>query len=307
VAQSTPAGSIARRRFFARRFCDHYMRTLPAYGLIGLLAIVVSQAGVFARVAPFYHWHTPIAWTGFILFADAVVWKRRGNSWIRNNPAELFFAACVSVPLWVLFELYNKYSLHNWYYVGLPDLLLLRYFGYVWSFATILPAIFETAELVGSSRDRRAPRDRVAPAARQPLGVGAWLSIVIGAVMVAVPIFVHSTYLAAPVWLGFILLVDPLNARAGHESITGDLSRGHRGRLVNLMIAGLLCGVLWELWNYWGGTKWIYNVPILPEIKIFEMPILGFGGFPPFAVACFAMYVAIRRLFWQAVPRPVGW
>jgi hypothetical protein len=37
------------------------------------------------------------------------------------------------------------------------------------------------------------------------------------------------------------------------------------------------------------------------------MPILGFGGFPPFAVECFAMYVAIRRLFWQAVPRPVGW
>ena len=38
-------------------------------------------------------------------------------------------------------------------------------------------------------------------------------------------------------------------------------------------------------------TKWIYNVPILPDVKIFEMPILGFGGFPPFAVECFAMYV----------------
>ena len=283
------------------------MRRLPAYGVIGLLAIIVSQAGVFARIAPFYHWHTPIAWTGFILFADAVVWKRRGNSWIRNNPAELFFAACVSVPLWVLFELYNKYSIHNWYYIGLPDALLLRYFGYVWSFATILPAIFAMSELVGSSRDRRAPRERAASAAGQTLGALAWLSVAIGAVMVAVPVFVHSTYLAAPVWLGFILLVDPLNARAGQESITGDWSRGQTARLVNLMIAGLLCGVLWEFWNYWGGTKWIYNVPILPEIKIFEMPILGFGGFPPFALECFAMYVAIRRLFWQAAARPVGW
>jgi hypothetical protein len=283
------------------------MRTLPAYGVIGLLAIIVSQAGVFARIAPFYHWHTPIAWTGFILFADAVVWKRRGNSWIRNNPAELFFAACVSVPLWVLFELYNKYSIHNWYYIGLPDVLLLRYFGYVWSFATILPAIFEMSELVGSSRDRRAPRERAASAARQTLGTLAWLSVAVGGVMVAVPVFVHSTYLAAPVWLGFILLVDPLNARAGLESITGDVSRGQMARLVNLLIAGLLCGVLWEFWNYWSGTKWIYNVPILPEIKIFEMPILGFGGFPPFALECFAMYVAIRRLFWQAAPRPIGW
>ena len=34
-----------------------------------------------------------------------------------------------------------------------------------------------------------------------------------GAVMVVVPIVVHSTYLAAPVWLGFILLLDPLNAQ----------------------------------------------------------------------------------------------
>ena len=62
-----------------------------------------------------------------------------------------------SVPLWVVFELYNKYTLHNWHYVGLPDVLLLRYFGYAWAFATIWPAIFETSELVSCLRDRRAP------------------------------------------------------------------------------------------------------------------------------------------------------
>ena len=54
---------------------------------------------MLARIEPFYHWHTPIAWTGFILLADALVWKRRGNSWIRNNPAELLFMACVSACL----------------------------------------------------------------------------------------------------------------------------------------------------------------------------------------------------------------
>jgi hypothetical protein len=284
----------------------HPMRRLPYYGWLGLLAIALSQAGVFARVDPFYHWHTPIAWTGFILLADAVVWKRRGNSWIRNHGAELVFAACASVPVWVLFEFYNKYSIRNWYYIGLPESLPLRYLGYVWSFATIMPAIFEMAELVGSVRGSGAPRDPE-PLPRQRLGPAAWTCVLAGTVMVGVPVFVHSTYLAAPVWLGFILLVDPLNARAGHESITGDWRGGRTARLVNLLIAGLLCGFLWELWNYWGGTKWIYNVPILPEVKIFEMPILGFGGFPPFAVECFAMYVAVRAMFWRAAPRPVGW
>jgi hypothetical protein len=282
------------------------VRTLPWYGWIGLLTIVGSQAGVFARVDPFYHWHTPIAWTGFILAADAFVWKRRGSSWIRNSPAELLFAASVSVPVWVVFEMYNKYSIHNWYYLGLPELLLVRYLGYVWAFATILPAIFEAADLVACARDRRAPRDRLDPLPPVRLGTRGWVSVAAGAIMVMVPTVVHSTYLAAPVWLGFILLIDPLNARAGNESITGDWARGHSDRLVNLLAAGLICGVLWEFWNYWSGTKWIYNVPILPEIKLFEMPVLGFGGFPPFAVECFAIYVAVRRLFWRSAARPVG-
>ena len=282
------------------------MRRVPFYGWFGLLTILVSQACMFARIEPFYHWHTPIAWTGYILFADAVVWKRRGNSWLRNNAAELLFAACVSVPVWVIFEIYNKYSIHNWYYIGLPELLLLRYFGYVWSFATILPAIFETGDLVSSLRDRRAPPDRLDPPAPRRLGVVAWLAVAAGAVMAAVPVFVHSAYLAAPVWLGFILMIDPLNARAGDESILGDWYEGHTGRLVNLLVAGLICGLLWEFWNYWGGAKWVYNVPILPDVKIFEMPILGFGGFPPFAVECFAMYVAIRRLFWRGASRPIA-
>ena len=282
------------------------MRRLPYYGWLGLLTILVSQACMLARIEPFYHWHTPIAWTGYILFADAVVWKRRGNSWLRNNAAELFFAACVSVPLWVIFEIYNKYSIHNWYYIGLPELLLLRYFGYVWSFATIVPAIFETGDLVSSLRDRRAPPDRLDPPAPRRLGVLAWLAVAAGAVMAGVPVFVHSAYLAAPVWLGFILMIDPLNARAGDESILGDWYEGHTGRLVNLLAAGLICGLLWEFWNYWGGAKWVYNVPILPDVKIFEMPILGFGGFPPFAVECFAMYVVIRRLFWRGASRPVA-
>lgn len=282
------------------------MRTLPRYGWFGLLVMLVSQAGMLARIDPFYHWHTPIAWTGYILFVDAIVWKRRGASWLRNYPAELLFIAWMSVPLWAVFEFYNKYSIRNWYYVGLPDLLLLRYFGYVWSFATISPAIFETGDLVSSLRDRRAPADRMELPVRERLSFAAWIAVALGALMVSVPVFVHSTYLAAPVWLGFILLLDPLNARAGSESILGDLRRQRTARLVNLVVAGIVCGVLWEFWNYWGGTKWVYNVPILPNVKIFEMPILGFGGFPPFAVECFAMYVMVRRLLWRGASRQVA-
>ncbi|HXG53758.1 MAG TPA: hypothetical protein VNJ03_00115 [Vicinamibacterales bacterium] len=281
-------------------------RHLPGYGWIGMLTMLVSEAGMLAGVPPFAVWHTPIAWTGYVLFIDALVWKRRGSSWIRNAPAELFFLACASVPIWVIFEIYNKYFIRNWYYVGLPDVLLVRYVGYVWAFATILPAIFETADLVSSVRDRRAPHYRSDEPPPQPLTPAMWIVMAIGAMMLVVPIAYPSTYLAAPVWLGFIFLLDPLNARARDESILSDWRAGHTGRLINLLIAGLLCGVIWECWNYWATAKWIYNVPIFPTIKLFEMPVAGFLGFPPFAVECFVMFVAVRRWVWTGGRRPIA-
>jgi hypothetical protein len=282
------------------------MRTLPFYGWVGILVMLISEVAMLQRVEPFATWHTPIAWTGYILFIDALVWKRRGSSWLRNAPAELLFMACVSVPIWVIFEVYNKFFIRNWYYVGLPETLLFRYIGYVWSFATILPAIFVTGDLVSSLRDRRAPTFRVDPPEPEALTTARRGMIVGGAAMLILPIVYPSTYLAAPVWLGFIFLLDPLNARAGAESIVGDWSAGRRGRLINLLIAGLVCGLVWECWNFWAKAKWIYNVPIFPEVKLFEMPVAGFGGFPPFAVECFAMYICARRWLWRAPERTIA-
>ena len=282
------------------------MRGLPLRAWLGLAVMLVSEAGMLARIQPFYSWHTPTAWTGYILFVDGLVWKRRGSSWLTHAPAEFLFLAFVSVPLWLIFELYNKYCIHNWYYVGLPDDRLLRYFGYVWSFATIWPAIFETGELVSTYRDRRAPSYRAEEPGPRHLGAVAWTAVGLGVLMLIVPILYPSTYLAAPVWLGFILLLDPLNARAGAESILGDVRDRHYGRLINLLAAGLACGLIWEFWNYWAGTKWKYNVPILPELRLFEMPIAGFGGFPPFALECFTMYVAVRRWIGRGGRRPIS-
>ena len=261
---------------------------------------------MFARIEPFRSWHTPIAWTGFILVADAWIWQRRGESPLRNYPAEMMFLALVSVPLWVIFEIYNKYSLHNWHYVGLPEVLLVRYIGYAWAFATISPAILVCAELVGALRDRRAPAYRRLEPVKVPLGVAGWTSVAAGAVMLIVPIVYPSPWLAAPVWLGFIFLVDPLNASNGAESLRGDLRAGHPQRLYNLLIAGLVCGVLWEFWNYWSRSKWVYTVPVPPDIKIFEMPIAGYLGFPAFAVEVFVMYVFVRQLLWRGSWRPTA-
>jgi len=281
-------------------------RPIPVRTWLGSLIIVVSQGATLARIEPFYSWHTPIAWTGYILAVDGLVWKRRGSSWLSDARAEMLFLAFVSVPLWVVFELYNKYSIHNWHYIGLPESIPLRYFGYAWSFATILPALFETGDLISSLRDRRAPIDRAVMTPRHKPGPLGWLSVLAGAVMLAVPILYPSPYLAAPVFLGFAFLLDPLNAMTGAESILGDVRQRHYGRLINLLLAGLVCGFAWELWNYRAGGKWIYSVPILPDLRLFEMPLPGYFGFPPFAVECFVMYIWVRAFIWRAAARPVS-
>jgi hypothetical protein len=262
----------------------------------GLLIMIVSETATLLRVEPFWSWNTPIAWTGFILFADSTVFRARRDSWIRSAPREFALLALVSIPLWVVFEGYNL-VLRNWHYTGLPENTALRLFGYAWSFATITPAIFEGAELVavGSGRPGRSggpdPHGSVPPLA-------SIVSILAGALMLASPFFVSpeiARYLAAPVWLGFIFLLDPINARLGGESLWLDM-RAHRyDRIVNLSLSGLLCGALWEFWNFWAGAKWHYTVPIMERWKIFEMPLPGYFGFPPFALECFTMYVFVRQ------------
>ena len=270
---------------------------------LGLIIMIVSEAATLAGIEPFASWNTPIAWTGFILFADGIVYRARGGSWIRSAPREFVWLAIVSIPLWVLFEGYNL-IIQNWYYTGLPENFWLRQFGFAWSFATIWPAIFEGAELVAVLRAGRpgsagpaetASTSRPAPPARPALPAPPALSIAIGAVMLATPFLVPDSiarYMAAPIWLGFIFLLEPINARLGAERIT-------RERLINLALSGVLCGILWEFWNYWSRTKWHYSVPIMEHLKIFEMPVPGYLGFPAFALECFTMYVFVRAAWGQ--------
>ena len=265
---------------------------------LGLLVMIVSEASTLARVEPFWSWNTPIAWTGFILFADGIVWRARGNSWLRSNPREFVFLAAVSIPLWIVFEGFNLF-IRNWHYVGLPTNFPLRMFGYAWAFATIWPALFEGAELVAVLRGAARPAPPAHPALPARPDLPALLSVIAGAMMLLTPFVVPESvavYMAAPVWLGFIFLLDPINAALGGESLWMDLRGGRRERLINLSLSGLLCGLLWEFWNYWSRAKWIYSVPIMENLKLFEMPLPGYLGFPAFAVECFTMYVLVRTV-----------
>ncbi len=93
---------------------------LPEHAIAGAALLLLSEAAMLAHVEPFWTWHTPFAWTGYILLVDGIVYKLRGSSWLTDNRREFVFLAIVSIPLWVVFEGYNL-LIENWYYINLPE------------------------------------------------------------------------------------------------------------------------------------------------------------------------------------------
>lgn len=269
-----------------------------AHGYAGLLVIITAEALLFAGNPLIGQWFTPIVWTGYLLFVDALVFRAKGRSLFVNDRVELLVITVVSIGCWWLFEFYNAPRFWSsdlelwWHYHNLEPNSYLRRAGYDWAFATIFPAMFLTAELLAVTLFRGL-QGRITIHFSRSL---TFLLITAGALAAVVPLVFISKWLVPLVWLSFILLLDPLNALRGWPSVTGDIARGDWRRLAALLASGGVCGLLWEFWNYWAATKWTYTVPYLGDVKLFEMPLLGYLGFPPFAVECWAMYVFCRSL-----------
>jgi hypothetical protein len=270
-------------------------RRLPGYAYAGAVILFAGQYLTLFGVTLLAVYFTPLAWTGYILWVDGAIYTLRGRSLLKNYRAEFAGLALCSIPLWLLFEAYNL-RLANWIYVGLPQNWAARLFGYGWAFATIWPAIFETASLLralegasfveGRSQPMRTPSNRSA----------ATIASLAGVVFLTVPLLVPADaapYLFGAVWLGFILLLEPINLRTNRESLLRDWLGGNSSRLKALLWAGMICGVFWEFWNHWAAARWFYTVPLLPEYKVFAMPLLGYAGFPAFALECFAMFAFV--------------
>jgi len=119
----------------------------------------------------------------------------------------------LSISLWLIFEAYNL-GLQNWSYSGVPVAWPLALLGYGWSFATIFPGIFETADLIESFGwfPPRAPIRFSAPARRAMIFFGA---ICLLAPLIAPQPVASRLFLFALVWIGFIFLLEFRNRRKG--------------------------------------------------------------------------------------------
>ena len=219
-------------------------------------------------------------WLGYVLAIDGLTELRTGTSLCARSPRAVAAMFAISVPLWWLFEAANEY-LANWEYLGREHFSDLEYalLGSL-SFSTVVPTVLVSAELVRGLRwvERFARGPRIVPRARV-VGGFALLGLALFAVMLAWP---RAGY--PLVWVSGVFLLEALARVLGRRSLCTDLERGDWRPWVALWVGGLLTGFFWELWNVRSFPKWIYHTPGVEGPKLFEMPLLGYLGYLPFAL-----------------------
>lgn len=237
-------------------------------------------------------------WLGYALAVDGLVWLRKGTSLLRRNwraYAGLFLA---SAPFWWLFEVVNLRT-QNWIYLGEEEIVWwLRTILKTLSFSTVIPAVFGTAELVSTwAWVRRLPKGPVIRPVRPVLV----LFFLIGLVTFILLMIWPGTFFPFT-WLSVYFMLAAANAALGYRSLGRRTAHGDWRPAVALMLGALICGFFWEFWNVYAYPKWVYDVPPFEFLYIFEMPLLGYGGYLPFGLELFALYhfliglLGVRRL-----------
>jgi hypothetical protein len=101
------------------------------------------------------------------------------------------------------------------------------------------------------------------------------------------------------VWISFYFILEPINIWLGHRTLVDWTRVGNWRPVITLWLGVLLTGFFWEMWNYYSYPKWVYHVAWGNWLHVFEMPLLGYGGYLPFALELFAMYHLIVGLAGQ--------
>jgi hypothetical protein len=272
----------------------------PGLAVASAAVLAVSIALMLRGVPPFSTDFYELAWWSLIGLLDGLIWWRRGESAIGSRPLRFILLGLWSVAFWFFFEIINL-RLENWYYVNVTHSTTGRWLGSFLAFGTVLPAVYLAAEAIGSFLRPVEAR----PAVRRVPRLVPRLMVMTGIAFFFLPLLWPRHFFPL-VWGAVFFLLEPLNYRLGGGSLLREWERGSYRTLGIYLAAGLGCGLLWESLNYWAPIKWIYTVPFFEELKIFEMPVLGFLGFPPFAVECYAVIESLRLGRLLGPERPAG-
>lgn len=258
---------------------------------LGLIIFVFSALFLILNLSFMKTWFYCFAWWSFILVVDSLNFRRRKASPLSESTKSFLFLAFISVFVWLIFELFNL-RLKNWSYHDLPSSIFERWLGYFIAFASVIPAMREISFFVeGFFKKKRLALFRM-----KPSPIFLRLCVFLGVLSIFLSLSWPRLFFPL-VWLCFIFLLEPLNFWLENKTFLADLERREWTRLWSWISAGLVAGFFWELWNFWAGSRWEYSLPYLNFWRVFQMPVLGYTGFLPFALEIFAFYQLFSGMY----------
>lgn len=260
----------------------------PWWGWLGTGVLAVAWILAWTRFSWFEAWQaftfSPL-WLGYIIIVNALTFRRTGRCMMLQRPAYFFMLFPLSAAFWWYFEYLNRF-VQNWYYVGIDSFTPGDYFLYATlPFATVLPAVLGTTQWLATFPCLTRPlsrwrRIRIS----QPKLVSAVVLLVGAAGLAGLGIWPNVFF--AFLWIAPLLVMLSLQVLFGGDHLISDLQRGDWRSVWLPALAGLACGLLWELWNSRSLAHWEYAVPYVQRFSLFEMPLLGYAGYLPFGVEC---------------------
>ena len=271
-------------------------KRLPLRGWIGIVLIIIFWYINWQVEGLRTHYGFFPLWLGYCLVVDAITCMRKGNSLISRSVKGFFFLFSLSIPGWWLFEFINDKA-HYWHYTERDHFSDLEYFLYAsLSFSTVIPAVFSTSELVGTFSIFQKPitGPQVGKSRASIISM-----FVLGILMLA-GVFLYPEYSAAFLWMSIYFILDPINHYLGNRTLIQGTARHNWSEVIILWVGCLICGFFWEMWNYHSSPKWYYTVPYVNFWHVFEMPLVGYLGYLPFALELFALYHLLIGLFGES-------
>jgi hypothetical protein len=237
---------------------------------------------------------TALAWVAYLVMLEGILSKQKAGSPVRRRPQHFALLCLASIFIWCVFDLINfRGGMLSWIYIGLPTEMEEKFLGYFLAFATIVPGMLLSGQVLLSAGTFDWARSR---SWRMPRWA-KWLALLVGVAMIAWPLLNPNPITNLTLWTSLVFLLDPINQKLGRPSMFRDWQNGWYGRTLAAFAGGLICGFLWEFWNYWALTKWTYHLPFLgswEHIRYFEMPVPGLLGFIPFGMECWVMWQTMR-------------
>jgi len=227
-------------------------------------------------------------WIGFILVSNGLAESIYGDSLIRRMRSSFLLLFVISLPFWWFFEFVNL-AVKNWHYIY-PHPISQTQFALQASidFSTVVPAVLSATFLA------LLTLQNVFKGIRFPsFGIRRrWLSISVLVGVISLCSLALVPNVAFPmVWVAPILILEPFNFLLGYPSLIAQIKKGDWTLAAAIMLATLVSGVFWELWNFYSLPKWIYTIPYVGFWKIFEMPFLGYFGYPFFGIVVYSFTV----------------